>query len=97
VRVTALTLDTSAPVQNVRVYLLAATGGPLSAGTVILSGLTDVNGIFENTAFTYSSSQPVTGRVRKSTGSPLYKTAPLSGNITASGYSATAFLIGDEA
>jgi hypothetical protein len=87
---------TGSPIQNARVYLIAAAGGPLSAGTVILSGLTDASGVYQDTGFVYSSAQPVTGHVRKATGSPLYKTADLSGSITAGGYAANVLMIGDE-
>lgn len=96
VGVTVTAASTSTPIQNARVYLIAAAGGPLSAGTVILSGLTDASGVYQNTAFTYTSSQPVTGHVRKATGSPLYKAVDLSGAIGPGGYSASVLMIGDE-
>jgi len=58
-----------------------ATGSPIST-FVIVTGLTS-SGQITSTARAYSSSQPYKGRVRKSTGSPYYKTAPLSGTISA--------------
>lgn len=83
-------------IENARVYLVADTGGVLSAGTVILSGLTDVNGVLEDTGFNFVSNQPVTGRVRKSSSTPYYKTSPLVGAITNTGFETTAIMLLDE-
>ena len=96
VKVTAKDANTGAVIQNARVYLVADTGGDLPVDTVILSGLTDVNGILQTTSFAFTNTQPVKGKVRKSTSSPLYKTSPLSGNITSGGFDTTSFMIGDE-
>jgi hypothetical protein len=96
VGVTVTAASTGSPIQNARVYLIAAAGGPLSVGTVILSGLTDASGVYQDAAFVYSSTQPVSGHVRKATGSPLYKAVDLSGSINAGGYSAAVLMIGDE-
>jgi hypothetical protein len=72
-----------------------ATGSPIST-SVILDGLTNASGIVQDTSFSYTSDQPVEGKVRKGTNSPRYKTAPLSGTIDSNGFSATAFLVPDE-
>lgn len=83
-------------IQNARVYLVADTGGSLSAGTEILSNLSNASGVVEDTSFNYTSDQPVTGRVRKSSTSPYYKTAPLTGTININGFQTIAIMLLDE-
>jgi hypothetical protein len=90
VKVTAATTS-GTKVQGARVYLKKVTGG-----AVVLNGLTDVNGVVQDTAYTYTADEDVTGWIRKSTSSPLYKEAPLSGTITSTGFSTTGVLILDE-
>jgi len=65
VRVTSRDATTTTPLENARVYLTAAAGGPATVGDVILSGLTNASGIVENTGFAFLGNQPVTGVVRK--------------------------------
>lgn len=96
VRVIALSASTGLPVENARVLLEADAGGNLAVGTDILSGLTDVNGVIEDTAFNYSNVQPVVGRVRKSSSTPYYKTGTIVGNITSAGFETSILLILDE-
>lgn len=96
VKVTAKAASTLAVVQDARVYLEAGAGGPLPEFTVIMNTLTNASGISQDLAFAYSADQPVTGRVRKGTTSPLYKTSPISGTITSLGLDVTSFLVGDE-
>jgi len=96
VKVTVKDAATTNVIQDARVYLKAAAGGPLSEGTVILNALSDVDGVVQNTAFDYTADQPVTGWVRKGTASPLYQTAPISGTIDANGYNTIAFMVADE-
>lgn len=96
VKVTVLDAVTLNPIQGVRVLLEAAAGGPLAAGTDILSGLTDVNGVIEDTAFNYTANQPVTGKARKGTTSPLYQQGSITGTITTNGFDTTILLISDE-
>jgi hypothetical protein len=70
--------------------------GSITSTFVALEGLTDTNGDI-STSRVYSSNQPVTGWIRKSTSSPYYKTAPISGTVTSSGgFSGTGVLISDE-
>ena len=82
-------------------YTMLSTPGSSPTGTikatfVALSGLTDGNGEL-TTSRVYSSDQPVSGHGRKSTGSPLYKSAPLVGDVdNADGFSGTAIMILDE-
>lgn len=63
---------------------------------VILDGTTDANGEIEDTAFNYTNPQPVAGKVRKGTTTPLYATSPLTGSILSTGYDVTSFLVKDE-
>ena len=93
--VTVKDADDSSVIQNARVYLVADSGGDLTPGTVITNQLTDVSGI-STTTFAYTNPQPVTGRVRKSSSAPLYKTGILSGTITADGLDLTSFLVKDQ-
>jgi hypothetical protein len=86
-----------ANLSGARVLILADAGGPLTEGTVIISGDTDVSGEITDSR-TLASNQPITGRVRLSTtpGS-LYKTGDVVGTINSlSGFSTTVQLIPDE-
>lgn len=82
-------------------YTMASTPGSSPTGTiqatyVALSGLTDINGQITMSRV-FSSNQPVNGRVRLSTGTPIYKTSNISGTINSSlGFSTTILLISDE-
>jgi len=69
--------------------------GTITATMVILTGLTDVNGIIQDTGFNYPGVQPVTGRARKSTAIPLYSTALLKGSITTAGLDSIILLVPD--
>jgi hypothetical protein len=73
---------------NTYTYTMQSAPGSDPTGTikstfVALTGLTDANGDKSATRV-YSSAQNVTGWARKSTGSPLYKTFPLDGTVSAS-------------
>jgi hypothetical protein len=95
VQVTAVDVD-GLPVQNARVHLEAGAGGPLAQGTVILSGLTDVNGIVQDAGFVFTSNQPTQkGRVRKASSVPYFKPSTVSGTITSGGLIATVVMIED--
>lgn len=94
--ITVIDIGTGDPIADARVYLTAAAGGPLSVGTIIISGLTDSNGKISDIR-SLASDQPVTGRVRKSSTSPFYKTSPIVGTIdNAAGLSLTIQMIRDE-
>lgn len=70
--------------------------GTITCTFVFLSGVTGVDGTISMSRV-ISSNQLVTGWVRKSSGSPYYKTAPVSGTVSStSGASFTALLISDE-
>lgn len=71
--------------------------GTITSTAVILDGLTDIDGIVQDTAFNFTSSQPTTGKTRKGTAAPFYKTAPILGTIAANiGLTTTAFAVQDE-
>jgi hypothetical protein len=94
--ITVVITGTTTAIQNARVYLVATGGGPLSDGTVIFNTLTDSNGQVTDIR-SLAADQQVTGWVRKSTGSPYYKTSPISATIdNASGLSLTIQMIPDE-
>lgn len=84
------------PIENARVLILAGAGGDLTEGATILSGLTDASGRLESTGFNYTNTQAITGRVRKASGSPYYKTSNIIGTIGANGFDATIQMLGDE-
>jgi len=88
--------NAGSPVQNARVLVEAAAGGDLAVGTDIISGTTDTNGQIVNAGFNYTNDQPVVGRARKSTSSPLYKTGNIIGTVLSSGLSTTVVMIADE-
>ena len=90
VKVTARDANTTLPIQGARVFLEEDPGG-----TDIINDTTDVNGEV-STSYNFLSDQDVTGRVRKGTNTPLYKTAPLAGTITSIGYDVTVFMVTDE-
>ena len=97
VRVIVKDADTLANIQDARVLLEADSGGPLSAGTDILSGVTNASGVIETTAFNYTANQPVTGRVRKATlPGTRYKQGTITGTITVNGFEVTILLQSDE-
>ena len=88
---------TKANLVGARVLILAAAGGPLTEGAVIISGNTDASGEITDSR-TLAANQPITGRIRLSTtAGSLYKTGDVVGTINSlSGFSTTAQLIPDE-
>ncbi len=95
VKVTAKDAADSTAINGARVLLEADTGGPLAAGTDILSGTTNVSGVIEDTAFQYESDQPVTGKIRKGTSAPYYKESTIVGTITSDGFDLTVLCVED--
>jgi hypothetical protein len=90
-------------VTGVDAYTFTVSGLPTTpaTGTITSTGgvfndLTNASGLVTDTR-SWSTDQPFTGRVRKSSGSPLYRTAPLVGTIdNTTGFSTTIFLLPDE-
>ena len=84
-------------------YEYTITGDPASPATgtiigtaVIIDGLTNVSGVIADTR-SYTSDQPITGRARKSSASPFYKTSPVTGTIDSDdGLSIAVQMIRDE-
>ena len=54
--------------------------GTITSTAVLIDGLTDANGLISDFR-PYPIDQPITGRVRKSSASPFYKTSPITGTI----------------
>jgi len=96
VKITALDAADSAVIEGARVLVLADTGGDLAVDTVILDDVTNASGILQDTGFNYTNPQPVKGRIRKGTNTPLYKESPITGSILATGLDLTVFLVSDE-
>lgn len=90
VRITVKDINTGLPIENARIFLETDPGG-----VDIFNTLTDVDGIVENISYPYTADGDVIGRARKATGE-YYKTAPIVGTITSSGFEQTVFLIPDE-
>lgn len=87
--------STFTDIEGARVYITAAAGGPLPQGTVLFNDLTDVNGEI-SFPFDFSADQPIEGRARKASASPLYKNANIAGTITSNGLSQVVLMISDE-
>jgi hypothetical protein len=94
-------IDTNAVVPDARVYVVADTGGNLTAGTVLIDKInTDVNGEVSATV-SLTADQPFVGSVRRATPSlgdgTLYKPASPAGTISsAADSSLTVQLIKDQ-
>lgn len=95
VNITAKSAADSSTIEGARVYIVTDVGGPVAAGTILLDSLTDANGSVAIPAYVYTADQPITGRVRKGSSAPYYKTSPIAGVITSTGFNTTAFMIGD--
>lgn len=70
--------------------------GTITATGVLVEGLTNASGVVENATFPFTTNQPTTGTARKSTATPRYKAAPLTGSVTSSGYDQNTFLVRDD-
>lgn len=87
--------ETLLGIQDARVYVTAASGGPLASGTVLANDVTDSSGEV-SFDINFSSSQPISGRVRKGTASPFYKTGVIAGTISGINSSIEVFMARDE-
>lgn len=71
--------------------------GDITAGLLLINGLTDSSGAIGSTARTFSADQDFEGEAKKGTSSPVYVTGLISGTIdTATGATANAPLVKDE-
>ena len=76
--------------------LPAAATGSITSTFVLISGLTDVNGLISDSR-TYSVDQLIQGNVRKSSSSPYYKSGAVVGTISSTnGLPLTVILLSDE-
>ena len=96
VRVTVQDATDFSAVAGARVLLEADSGGPLTAGTDILSGTTNGSGVIEDTAFQYSADQPVVGVVRQGTSSTYYQQGSITSTITEDGLDIVILVVPDE-
>lgn len=93
--ITALDAASRAAIVGARVYIEAAAGGPLAAGTVIMNTLTNSSGV-ATAAFSYSADQPIIGRIRQGTNTPLYKTSQIIGPLTATPFDVDILMVKDQ-
>jgi len=86
---------------NTYTYVMPSAPGSSPTGTITstflcLYDVTDASGNV-TTSRVYSSSQPFSGRARKSSTAPYYKTGPFSGSVSnVTGFSANVQLVADE-
>lgn len=86
---------------NTYTYTMTSTPGSSPTGTitstfVALEGLTNASGEI-SVSRVYPSDQPISGRIRKSTSSPYYKSSPISGTVSSTlGVTLTGLMIRDE-
>lgn len=86
---------------NTYTYTMSSAPGSSPTGTitstfVLLKGLTDVNGQITMSRV-FPSDQPISGQARKSSATPFYKTAIITGTVSSStGFSANALMVLDE-
>lgn len=78
--VTVKDLVTGSVLNGARVYVVAAAGGGLSEGTVLISDVTVAGGRLTDSR-TYTQDQPITGWVRMASSAPYYKTGPIGGTV----------------
>ncbi len=82
-------------------YTVSGTPATPATGTikstfVVLDALSNVSGV-ASVSRSFPSDQPITGRVRKASGSPYYKDGLITGTITTTaGFTATVQLVRDE-
>ena len=82
-------------------YTVSGTPATPATGTIkcsasILYGTTNGSGVIEDTGFAFTGDQPVTGRAKRATTSPLYQFALIQGTITTAGFTTNTFMVPDE-
>lgn len=70
--------------------------GTITATALILDELTSASGVAQNTAFDYTTDQPIRGKARKGSASTYYKSTPIVGTITSNGLDQTVVAVADE-
>jgi hypothetical protein len=92
VTVSVTCVDTSgSPIENARVLVETDPGGV----AVIDKVLTNASGV-ASASYSGSTPQAITGRARKGTTSPFYKSTGITGSISASGFDVTLTMLDDE-
>lgn len=86
---TVLDAVAKTPIAGARIFLETSPGG-----VNLVNDVTDASGELA-VEYPYLADQAVTGRVRKSSAAPLYKTSDLIGTITDEGLELTALMITD--
>lgn len=94
VKITAVT-TTGTPISGARVFLETVSGGTDIFDGSDATSLTDANGEV-STTWNYTADVAVTGRVRKGSSSPYYRTGQIVGTIGATGFDVTIVLVRDE-
>jgi len=95
ITITVKDISDNSVIDGARVLLEADTGGPLTAGEDIISGVTNASGIITG-EIDYTSNQPVVGRVRSASGTTKYQQSDIVATVTSSGLNLTVFMVGDE-
>ncbi len=93
--ITVVDAVTGSAVENARCYIEADTGGPETAGTVIMNTTTNVSGV-ATVSYDWSANQPIIGYVRQGTASTYYKQNSIGGPLTVNALDATIQLVPDE-
>lgn len=90
-------------VTDANTYTYTVSGAPATPATgaitatgVLVEGLTNASGVIENTGWPFTNNQPVIGTARKSTASPRFKSAKISGTLDANGFTGTTVMTKDE-
>jgi hypothetical protein len=94
VKVTAVT-TTGTPISGARVFLETVSGGTDIFDGSDATSLTDASGEV-STTWNYTADVAVTGRVRKGSSSPYYRTGQIVGTIGSTGFDVTIVLVRDE-
>jgi hypothetical protein len=95
------TIESAGFTANVFTYTITSISDAPGTGTItstaqILAGLTDSNGLIEDTGFNFGTTQPILGRTRKGTNASRYQSANIIGEITSDGFSTNISMIIDE-
>lgn len=92
INITVKDISDKSIISGARVLLEADSGGPLTAGDDIISGVTNASGIITG-EIDYTSNQPVVGWVRNASGTTKYQQADIVGIITSIGLDITVFIV----
>lgn len=88
--------QSGAPIEGARVRVEAGATGPLTQGDVVINALTDSTGTASTSLVLAGTQSLQNGWARKASASPMYREAPVQGEITGSGFSTTVTMVLDE-